>query len=127
VIRYLDPDLPFIRLESQTIQAALMNLIKNALEAMPDGGQLVVRTRVTRNGVALDLIDTGVGMDSRTLLNMFKTFYTNKQGGSGLGLPTAKKIIEAHGGRIKVQSELGRGSQFTLEFPAPKRLTEREP
>ncbi len=126
IIRYLDPDLPFIRLDSQTMQAALMNLIKNALEAMPEGGQLVARTRLTRSGVALDLIDTGCGMDSRTLLNMFKTFYTNKQGGSGLGLPTAKKIIEAHGGRIKVQSEIGRGTQFTVEFPTPKRLSERE-
>ncbi len=122
VIRYLDPDLPHIRMESQTIQAALVNLVKNALEAMPNGGQLVARTRITRNGVALDLIDTGIGMNHKTLLNMFKTFYTNKYGGSGLGLPTAKKIIEAHGGRINVQSSEGNGTQFTLEFPTPRRI-----
>ncbi len=122
VIRYLETDLPRIRLESQTMQAALVNLVKNALEAMPDGGQLVARTRITRNGVALDLIDTGVGMNHRTLMNMFKTFYTNKYGGSGLGLPTAKKIIEAHGGRINVQSTEGSGTQFTVEFPTPRRI-----
>lgn len=122
VIRYLDPDLPHIRMESQTIQAALVNLVKNAIEAMPNGGQLVARTRITRNGVALDLIDTGIGMNHKTLLNMFKTFYTNKYGGSGLGLPTAKKIIEAHGGRINVQSSEGNGTQFTLEFPTPRRI-----
>lgn len=122
IIRYLDSELPRIRLDSQTLQAALINLVKNALEAMPDGGQLLVRTRLTRAGVALDLIDTGTGIDPRTLLNMFKTFYTNKQGGSGLGLPTAKKIIEAHGGRISVESELGRGTHFCIEFPAPMRI-----
>ena len=120
--RYLDSDLPMIRMESQTMQAALVNLVKNALEAMPDGGVLTARTRITRLGVALDLIDTGVGMSHKTLLNMFKTFYTNKYGGSGLGLPTAKRIIEAHGGRINVQSSEGRGTQFTLEFPTPPRI-----
>lgn len=122
VIRYLDPDLPLIRLESQTLQAALMNLVKNAIEAMPNGGQLVARTRITRSGVALDLIDTGCGIDDKTLINMFTTFYTNKEGGSGLGLPTAKKIIEAHGGRILVDSAVNHGSQFTLEFPSLKRI-----
>src|SRR5262245_1900916 len=66
VKRYLDPDLPSILLESQTLQAALINLVKNALEAMPEGGQFVARTRPTRMGVSLDLIDTGCGMDDET-------------------------------------------------------------
>jgi signal transduction histidine kinase len=122
VVRYLDPDLPTIMLDEQALQAALVNLIKNALEAMPTGGQLVARTRMTRSGVALDLIDTGCGMDDRTALQMFEAFYSTKAAGSGLGLPTAKKIIEAHGARIGVQSELNRGTQFTLEFPMPARL-----
>jgi len=124
VVRYLDPDLPSIQLNAETLQAALVNLVKNALEAMPDGGQLVARTRVTRQGVALDLIDTGIGMDERTAMKMFDAFYTTKGGGSGLGLPTARRIIEAHGGRIGVQSEAGRGTQFTLEFPTPARIGE---
>ena len=122
VVRYLDPELPTILLDEQALQAALVNLVKNALEAMPSGGQLVARSRMTRSGVALDLIDTGHGMDDRTALQMFEAFYSTKPAGSGLGLPTAKKIIEAHGGRIGVQSELGRGTQFTLEFPTPARL-----
>jgi signal transduction histidine kinase len=122
VVRYLDPELPTILLDEQALQAALVNLVKNALEAMPDGGQLVARTRATRQGVALDLIDTGIGMDDRTALQMFEAFYSTKSGGSGLGLPTAKKIIEAHGGTINVQSALGRGTQFTLEFPTPARI-----
>jgi len=126
VIRYFDPDLPSITLDAETLQAALVNLVKNALEAMPDGGQLVARTRPTRSGVALDLIDTGCGMDDHTALNMFEAFYSTKDGGSGLGLPTARKIIEAHGGRIDVQSDVGRGTKFTLEFPTPARLARGE-
>ena len=122
IVKYLDPELPTVLLDEQSLQAALVNLVKNALEAMPEGGQLVARTRITRSGVALDLIDTGCGMDERTALQMFEAFYSTKPLGSGLGLPTARKIIEAHGGRIGVQSELGRGTQFTLEFPTPARL-----
>jgi signal transduction histidine kinase len=122
VVRYLDPDLPSILLNGETLQAALVNLVKNALEAMEGGGQLIARSRVTRQGVALDLIDTGCGMDERTAMKMFEAFFTTKNGGSGLGLPTARRIIEAHGGRISVQSEANRGTQFTLEFPTPPRI-----
>ena len=121
--KYLDPDLPAILLHSDSLQAALMNLVKNALEAMDEGGQLVVRSYILRNSVALDLIDTGKGVDDNTVLHMFEPFYSTKEGGSGLGLPTARKIIEAHGGRISVQSEVGRGTKFVLEFPVPKRLS----
>lgn len=122
IVQHLDADLPSINLDSQTLQAALVNLVKNSMEAMPAGGQLLARTRITRTGVALDLIDTGCGMESSALINMFKEFYTTKDGGTGLGLPTAKKIIEAHDARINVQSESGRGTQFTIEFPTPKRI-----
>jgi signal transduction histidine kinase len=122
IIRYLDPDLPSVLLHSDSLQAALINLVKNALESMVNGGELVVRTHSTPRGVALDLIDTGCGMDDRTAIHMFEPFYSTKNGGSGLGLPTARKIIEAHGGRIIVQSEEGRGTKFMLEFPTPARL-----
>lgn len=122
VLRYLDPDLPSVMLHSDSLQASLINLVKNAFEAMADGGQFVVRTYSTPRGVALDLIDTGCGMDDGTALHMFEPFYSTKNGGSGLGLPTARKIIEAHGGRISVQSEVGQGTKFMLEFPTPARL-----
>jgi signal transduction histidine kinase len=120
--RYLHQDLPMMMLDAETLQAAVVNLVKNALEAMPHGGTLTARTRPTRIGIALDLIDTGVGMEET--MKMFEAFYTTKHGGSGLGLPTARKVIEAHGGTISVQSEVGRGTQFTLEFPTPARLAE---
>ncbi len=122
ISRKLDTNLPGIKLDPQTLQAALINLVKNAFEAMPNGGQLMARTRITRTGVALDLLDTGSGMNPNTLINMFKDFYTSKDDGTGLGLPTAKKIIEAHDARMNVQSELGQGTLFTIEFPTPKRV-----
>lgn len=123
ILRYLDPDLPRMLIHSDTLQAALMNLVKNAIEAMSGGGgQLVARTHVTRSRVALDLIDTGEGMDDNTVMKMFEPFYSTKNAGSGLGLPTARKIIEAHGGRITVQSEIGRGTKFSLTFPALARI-----
>ena len=120
IIRYLDPDLPSILLDGETLQAALVNLVKNSLEAMPEGGVLTARTRTTRYGVALDLIDTGCGMDEATARRMFEAFFSTKHGGSGLGLPTARRVIEAHRGRIDVQSTVNRGTKFTLEFPTPR-------
>ncbi|MCO6457923.1 MAG: sensor histidine kinase [Pirellulaceae bacterium] len=123
IIRYLDADLPSVLMDSESLQAALVNLVKNALEAMPGGGELMVRTYVARGCAALDLIDTGCGMDPQTAVRMFDTFFSTKQGGSGLGLPTTRKVIEAHGARMDVQSAVGRGTKFTLEFPLPPRLT----
>ncbi len=124
IVRYLDADLPAIMVHSDTMHAALMNLVKNAMEAMEGGGggQLFVRTSSTPHGVALELIDTGQGMEDSTVLHMFEPFYSTKTGGSGLGLPTARKIIQGHGGRITVQSEPGRGTKFVLAFPVPRRL-----
>jgi signal transduction histidine kinase len=122
IVRYLDADLPSIMMDAPKLHAALMNLIKNAFEAMPTGGQLVARTRITKSGVALDLIDNGAGMGHKTLMQMFQPFYTTKENGSGLGLPAAQKIIEAHGALINVNSEIGQGTQFSIEFPTPKRI-----
>jgi len=124
IVRYLDPELPAMRMDVETMQAALANLIKNALESMSDGGELTVRTHLTPSGIAMDLIDTGCGMSEDTALNMFTAFYTTKPAGSGLGLPMARKVVRAHGGRIGVESEEGHGTKFTLEFPTPARLEE---
>jgi len=124
IVRYLDPELPAMRMDIETLQAALANLIKNALESMSDGGELTVRTHLTPSGIAMDLIDTGCGMSEDTALNMFTAFYTTKPAGSGLGLPMARKVVRAHGGRIGVESEEGHGTKFTLEFPTPARLEE---
>jgi len=122
IVRYLDPDLPSVLLDRETFRRALLNLILNAKQAMPDGGQLVVRTAAQGDMVAVYLIDSGSGMDEHTASKMFEAFFSTKPGGSGLGLPTTQKIIAGHGGRINVQSELGRGTQITIELPVPARL-----
>jgi len=124
-IRYLDPELPGVMLDREQFRGALLNLILNAMQAMPDGGELVVRTSEVGGNVALYLIDTGCGMDERTASRMFDAFFSTKPGGSGLGLPTTAKIIESHGGRITVQSGIGRGTQFTVELPVPARLDQQ--
>ena len=118
IVKYLDPELPSVVIDQEAIRGALLNLTLNAEQAMPDGGQLVVRTRPAGGGVAVELIDSADGMDNETPSHIFEAFYSTKSGGSGLGLPTARKIIEGHGGRIQVQSEIGKGTHFTVELPA---------
>lgn len=127
VIRYLDPELPSVLLDREAFRRALLNLLINAKQAMPEGGQLTVRTVSQGDAVAIHLIDTGCGMDDRTASKMFETFFSTKPGGSGLGLPTTQKIIAGHHGRISVESEVGRGTQFTIELPVPPRLAGRDP
>ena len=122
IVRYLDPELPMVRLDRETFRSALLNLLINAVQAMDPGGQLVVRTRPSGLGVAIELIDTGQGMSEETLAKVFRAFYTTKQGGSGLGLPTSRKIVEAHGGTIDIESAPGRGTKVTIWLPAPPRL-----
>ena len=122
VIPYLQSDLPSVQLDREAFHGALLNLVINAQQAMPEGGQLVFGTEATSRGVALHLIDTGCGMDEATLSKIFETFYSTKRGGSGLGLPMTQKVIEAHGGTITVQTEVGRGTRFTIELPTPARL-----
>ncbi len=122
IVDYLTANLPMVLLDREAFHGALLNLILNAEQAMPQGGQLVVRTYGTPDGVALDLIDTGCGMDAETQTRVFDAFFTMRRGGSGLGLPTARKIIQGHGGQIGLQSEPGRGTQITIKLPIPPRL-----
>ena len=83
----------------------------------------MIRTNGTGDGVSLDLIDNGRRRWTSTpARHIFEAFFSTKRGGSGLGLPTARKIIEAHGGQIRVQSEPGKGTQFTIKLPTPARL-----
>lgn len=120
---YLDADLPRVQLDAEAFRGALLNLMLNAVQAMPEGGELVLRTTAPGDQVVLQLIDSGVGMDDHTAAHMFEAFFSTTAGGSGLGLPTTAKIIEGHGGRIGVQSEVGRGTQFTIELPVPQRIS----
>jgi signal transduction histidine kinase len=110
-------DLSGLELDVDLFKQALLNLILNAEHAMPDGGELILRTRRDGTWNVLEVIDTGVGMSEEVRSKVFDAFYSTRPGGSGLGLPTTRKIVEAHGGTIHVQSVPGKGSQFTLRLP----------
>lgn len=115
---HLAGNLPVVKLDRRLFRQALINLIQNARQAMPNGGVLELQTYVDREQAVLEVIDTGQGMDERTQAKMFDAFYSTKQNGSGLGLPTVRRIVEAHGGTIACASEVGRGTRFTIALPA---------
>ena len=114
---YPDGSLPEIPLDGDLFKQALLNLLLNAEQAMPDGGEIVLQTSQEPDWVRLDVIDTGCGIPSDELPLLFKPFHTTKPGGTGLGLPTTRKIIEAHGGSIDAQSEVGHGTKFAIRLP----------
>jgi signal transduction histidine kinase len=108
--------------EKCTVDTALMrrvftNLITNALQAMPSGGELKIATQKTMEGTLVSFQDTGTGIPEPDLLNLFQPFHTSKAQGQGLGLPVSKRLVEAHGGQITVQSTVGKGSTFTVQLP----------
>ena len=112
-----DDDLPKTGLDVDLFKQALLNLILNAQHAMPDGGELILTTRRDGPHVVLDVTDTGLGMTEEVRARVFDAFYSTRPGGSGLGLPTTRKIVEAHGGTIHVQSVSGKGSRFSVRLP----------
>lgn len=114
---HLESGLPVVLLDVSLIRQALMNLALNAQQAMPAGGLLELQTYSREGRVHFDMIDNGAGMDARTRERMFQAFFSTKAAGSGLGLPTVRKIIEAHGGTIHCDSEPGRGTRFTVSLP----------
>ena len=112
-----DPDLPLVPLDVELFKQALWNLIRNAQHAMPTGGDLILRTQRDGDHALLTVTDTGVGMDEAVAAQVFDAFFTTRPGGSGLGLPTTRKIVEAHGGTITLRSEPGQGTMFTVRLP----------
>ena len=117
---HLDSDLPIVMLDKSLMRQALVNLCRNAIEAMPDGGSIDLLTRTRDGDVVLEVIDTGKGMDEKTRSQMFQAFFSTRSGGSGLGLATVRRIVEAHHGRISCESEVGKGTRFTITLPAKR-------
>jgi PAS domain S-box-containing protein len=112
----LTEDRPEILADGRKIQRVFVNLIGNAVDAMPKGGRITIRSEVRRRNLVIQLSDTGVGISKRELRNMWKPFHTTKARGIGLGLPICKRIVEAHGGSIAVKSTLGKGTTFTIRL-----------
>jgi signal transduction histidine kinase len=125
----IDKDVPEISAIGNQVQQVLMNLLINARQAMSEGGQLVIKLKknVANHTVDLSVRDYGPGISQEKLRKIFNPFYSTKagpdetgKGGTGVGLSTCKNIIEAHGGKIRVESSLGKGTCFTLMFPMEK-------
>jgi signal transduction histidine kinase len=112
--------LPSLDLDEKYIKQALLNIIKNAIAAMPDGGKLIFETEVDANDVVLRISDTGVGIPEDQMAKIFEPYYTTKEFGSGLGLTVVYKIIQEHGGEISLSSKEGDGTTFSLCFPVPE-------
>ncbi|MFV0446490.1 MAG: sensor histidine kinase [Planctomycetaceae bacterium] len=130
-------DRPYALVSAGQVQQVLLNLLINGRQAMPDGGTLTVRVRTNaEQGFGeISIRDTGCGIPADKLPHLFTAFYTTKtadaqgQGGTGLGLALCKDVIDAHQGRIRVESTPGAGTTFTLKFPltAPPNLSSGSP
>lgn len=114
-----DENLSPISGDADHLQQVFINLINNALDAMPSGGELKIETRGDENSVVIDFADNGSGMTEDVRTKIFDTLYTTKGArGTGLGLVVVKQIIQEHNGTIEVESETGKGTKFHLRFPA---------
>jgi signal transduction histidine kinase len=115
--------LPPLPADESRLRQALLNLSRNAIQAMPDGGRLELAASLEGGSIALRIRDSGEGMDPDQLEKIFVPFYTTKSHGTGLGLAIASQVVEALGGRIEVDSGRGRGSEFTIRLPFPGAVT----
>ncbi len=113
----LDSHLEAVEADADLLHRAISNLVLNAMEAMPQGGTLTLRTRNENDKVMIEVVDTGLGMTAEECERIFTPYYTSKQNGTGLGLAIVQSVVSDHGGRIRVQSEPGRGTTFVIELP----------
>jgi signal transduction histidine kinase len=107
-------------IDPNLIKQALLNLLINAVQAMPEGGELLVRLSLIRNQAVIEVIDTGTGIDRAHMARIFQVYYSTKGRGMGLGLPTTRRIIQEHEGSIRVESEIGKGTRFIIHLPLAK-------
>jgi len=117
LIESYEEELPLVLLDRDKLKQAFLNLFNNALDAMPEGGQLRVSASREGRAVRVTVADTGEGISAERLPMIFEPFHTTKGGGSGLGLAITHNIVSDHGGRIAVDSRLGEGTVFSLVFP----------
>jgi signal transduction histidine kinase len=108
---------PKIVVDAEMLVRAFVNIIRNAVDAMPNGGTLTISSKQTGTDLEIAFSDTGLGMSEEILERMWTPFFTTKAKGMGLGLSICKRIVEAHGGRILVSSAEGKGTMFTVTFP----------
>src|SRR6185503_855238 len=128
---HLDPSLPRVAIDPEQLRQVLMNLLRNAAQAMKGRGKITVSSRIrfgrgTRSGapgegetfVEINVADNGPGISQKVLENLFMPFFTTKEKGTGLGLAISQRIVQGAGGRIDVRSYEGKGSSFSVVLPA---------
>ena len=105
------------KVDADMLKQVILNLFINAQQAMSEGGELMIRTGRQKTDAIIQISDTGSGIAPDKLPHIFDAYYSSRPQGSGLGLPTAKKIVEMHNGTISVDSEPGKGTSFTIKLP----------
>lgn len=114
---HYDENIPKVKLDADLFKQALLNIVINAQQAMPSGGEVVLQTSRHGDRAQIDIIDTGEGIPEDRRDKIFNVYYSTKKAGTGLGLPTAKRIVDEHRGAIRLQSEVGKGTCFSIELP----------
>ncbi|MCJ7601535.1 MAG: PAS domain S-box protein, partial [Desulfobulbaceae bacterium] len=125
--KHLDADLPSTLVDPRQIEQVLINLIKNAVESMPNGGKVFISSWLDDQRIKVSIEDTGVGMSPELADKIFNPFFTTKKKGTGLGLAVCRKIMEDHEGRISMQSEEGKWTKITIDCPAAGLSGEERP
>lgn len=119
--------LPAIRADPSQLQRVFFNLVKNALQAMPDGGTLSIELAADDRELSIAFRDSGTGIGPEEFARLFEPFHSGRAGGHGIGLAIVRRIVEDHGGRIEVSSRPGKGACFRLSFPRAERAARRLP
>jgi signal transduction histidine kinase len=114
----LETDLPAVPVDPEMLRRALRNLVLNALDAMPNGGALLIRTQRQDGKIAIEVADTGEGLTPEECERLFTPYYTTKHHGTGLGLAIVQSVVSDHKGTITVHSEPGQGTTFRIELKA---------
>ncbi len=117
----LEPDLPMISADPDLLHRALSNLVLNAIDALPQGGEITVRTQSAGDRVELSVSDTGSGLTQEECARLFTPYYTTKEHGTGLGLAIVQSVVSDHGGKISVESTKDSGTTFRIELPREAR------
>ncbi|MBP2239787.1 PAS domain S-box-containing protein [Cytobacillus eiseniae] len=116
-LEFNDDDI-LVECDENRLKQVLINFVKNGMEAMPTGGEIIIKTRIVNQSVHISIKDTGIGIPPEKLKRIGEPFYTTKKKGNGLGLMVSFHIIESHAGKIDVESELNKGTTFTIKLPA---------
>jgi signal transduction histidine kinase len=112
--------IPEIDGDESELRKVFMNIIGNSIDAVVDGGEIIIQTKSNREIVEINVRDTGVGISKEDIKRIFDPYFSKKKGGTGLGMSTAKRIVGGHGGKIRISSEVGKGTEVVIRFPAKK-------